>query len=647
MGSENLWDSTSYAEDSEAVQSADENHAVVRGLRIVRDAKTFTVIGPSGVLITLKNKRKKFGMADRPEFNMVVTRYQDEAVKNAERISEEAASESIFAEEAEAEVAEAAQAAEEVTEQNVEVTEQPVAEAGFPAETVEDEEVRIVVEEPVKEEPAKEEPILLLAPPKEELPEVIALGAATEIVEETVSEIQFVTDDSIQIISSEAESTTNVEHLGTVAAPEQVFAETCSLAASPMCVPLPSFEAEVPEFEAEAPKFEAEVIDYSDFEEADQFDYEALYEDLAKDIVMREVLLDVVPELFDPDYVEDDTDYEAVYEDLEAEAVVKLMEEIVPEVFEADYDPNQIKDDTDYEAIYEDLEAEAVVKLMEAIVPEVFEADYDPNQVKDDTDYAEIYENLEAESVIAAMEAVVPEVFDPNYGKFVPEYVISEIAEPVVESTVIEVPEKFVPEYVISEIEGPVEEITTIEIPEKFVPEYVISEIAEPVVESTVIEVPEKFVPEYVITEFDIATEEVTTIVVPEKFVPEYVITEFDFATEEVTTINVPQKFVPEYVITEADFGTVEPTVIQVPVEEPEVVAPCEDVCERNVTTVTTFKFAFATTSSPGKTGFSFIMGKPAKGAEEFADDSERAEIKSEQSDNTVYAKPFNSGTLM
>ena len=117
---------------------------------------------------------------------------------------------------------------------------------------------------------------------------------------------------------------------------------------------------------------------------------------------------------------------------------------------------------------------------------------------------------------------------------------------------------------------------------EEYVPEYVISSIDEPVIESTKIEIPVKYVPDYVISTIEEPVKASTVVDVP-VHVPEYVISSIDEPTTEITSIDVP-----------------EPVV-----EVPSFVDP--------VTTTATFRFAFASTAMPGKTGFSFRMGKRNK----------------------------------
>ncbi len=115
-------------------------------------------------------------------------------------------------------------------------------------------------------------------------------------------------------------------------------------------------------------------------------------------------------------------------------------------------------------------------------------------------------------------------------------------------------------------------------------------------------------VPEYVISEIGSFEEGSTVIDVPERYVPDYVISEIESSSEISTVIDVPVIYVPEYVISEIASPTEEITEIDVP--EPVVeVSPIID----HVTTTTTFRFGFASTSMPGRTGFSFGMGKRNK----------------------------------
>ena len=177
-------------------------------------------------------------------------------------------------------------------------------------------------------------------------------------------------------------------------------------------------------------------------------------------------------------------------------------------------------------------------------------------EIDDGVDFDDMYEDIVAECIVNdVMPKLVPEVYEE---KFVPEYVISSIDEPVLESTIVEVPVKFIPEYVISEIEEPKVESTVVDVPVKFVPEYVITNIEEPIAESTIVDVPAKIIPECAVSE------------------------------------------------------------IEEPVVEPAVADVSEPVMEAQpfvdpVTTTAVFRFAFASTSMPGKTGFSFQLGKKNK----------------------------------
>ena len=115
-------------------------------------------------------------------------------------------------------------------------------------------------------------------------------------------------------------------------------------------------------------------------------------------------------------------------------------------------------------------------------------------------------------------------------------------------------------------------------------------------------------VPEYVISEIGSFEEGSTVIDVPEIYVPDYVISEIESPSEVSTVIDVPVIYALEYVISEIASPTEETTEIDVP--EPVVeVSPIID----HVTTTTTFRFGFAPTSMPGRTGFSFGMGKRNK----------------------------------
>ncbi len=177
-------------------------------------------------------------------------------------------------------------------------------------------------------------------------------------------------------------------------------------------------------------------------------------------------------------------------------------------------------------------------------------------EIDDGVDFDDMYEDIVAECIVNdVMPKLVPEVYEE---KFVPEYVISSIDEPVLESTIVEVPVKFIPEYVISEIEEPKVESTVVDVPVKFVPEYVITNIEEPIAESTI--------------------------------------------------VNVPAKIIPECAVSEIEEPMVEPAVADV--SEPVIEA---QPFVNPVTTTAVFRFAFASTSMPGKTGFSFQLGKKNK----------------------------------
>ena len=177
-------------------------------------------------------------------------------------------------------------------------------------------------------------------------------------------------------------------------------------------------------------------------------------------------------------------------------------------------------------------------------------------EIDDGVDFDDMYEDIVAECIVNdVMPKLVPEVYEE---KFVPEYVISSIDEPVLESTIVEVPVKFIPEYVISEIEEPKVESTVVDVPVKFIPEYVITNIEGPIAESTI--------------------------------------------------VDVPAKIIPECAVSEIEEPMVEPAVADV--SEPVIEAqPFVDP----VTTTAVFRFAFASTSMPGKTGFSFQLGKKNK----------------------------------
>ena len=177
-------------------------------------------------------------------------------------------------------------------------------------------------------------------------------------------------------------------------------------------------------------------------------------------------------------------------------------------------------------------------------------------EIDDGVDFDDVYEDIVAECIVNdVMPKLVPEVYEE---KFVPEYVISSIDEPVLESTIVEVPVKFIPEYVISEIEEPKVESTVVDVPVKFVPEYVITNIEEPIAESTIVDVPAKIIPECIVSEIE------------------------------------------EPKVESAVADVSEPVIEAQPFVDP-------------VTTTAVFRFAFASTSMPGKTGFSFQLGKKNK----------------------------------
>ncbi|WP_400206123.1 hypothetical protein [Candidatus Methanarcanum hacksteinii] len=177
-------------------------------------------------------------------------------------------------------------------------------------------------------------------------------------------------------------------------------------------------------------------------------------------------------------------------------------------------------------------------------------------EIDDGVDFDDMYEDIVAECIVNdVMPNLVPEVYEE---KFVPEYVISSIDEPVLESTIVEVPVKFIPEYVISEIDEPKVESTVVDVPVKFVPEYVITNIEEPIAESTIVDVPAKIIPECAVSEIE------------------------------------------EPMVESAVADVSEPVIEAQPFVDP-------------VTTTAVFRFAFASTSMPGKTGFSFQLGKKNK----------------------------------
>ena len=157
--------------------------------------------------------------------------------------------------------------------------------------------------------------------------------------------------------------------------------------------------------------------------------------------------------------------------------------------------------------------------------------------------------------------------------------------------------------------------------------EYTVTEIEEPVIEiEDEVELPVEIDDgvDYEELYEDIAAYEIVDEVMP-RIVP------------EVFDLNYG-KFVPEYVISEIAEPATETTVIDVPVVE--TVAPVE-AHTVNVTNVTTFRFAFASTLAPGKTGFTFTFGRPAKKTEETVDyDDTPVQSRSEATEATVFAVP-------
>ncbi len=248
-----------------------------------------------------------------------------------------------------------------------------------------------------------------------------------------------------------------------------------------------------------------------------------------------------------------------------------------------------VDDGVDFDDLYKSIVAASVFNdIMPVLVPEVYR-----EPVDDGVDFDDLYKSIVAASVFNdIMPVLVPEVFEEPY---IPEYVISEFEEPVTEETVIDVPARYVPEYVISEFGGSAVQETVLEVPVKFTPEYVISEFGESIAEETAIEVPVKSVPEYVIAE---TAEPVS---------------------EEIS-VDVPEK--------------VQETAVS-PFADP-------------VTTTTSFRFSFASTSSvPGKTGFTFRMGKK-KSIEEFINGPEQRVGKSSNSESAVLADSCdNSGMTL
>ncbi len=550
------------------------------------------------------------------------------------------------------------------------------------------------------------ETVPMISAPQEMMLLTESASTADEIVDELVDEYES------QVIQNGVVSNVGMSDIGTEDSPmdvvvrtEPVSAATSSIAMTAMAVdPFP---------------FDNEVKD-------DGVDFEDLYDELMADFIVDDLLPELVPEDFDPNYASpiDNTDYQDLYDELMADFIVNdLLPKLVPEDFDPNYVapvapeyviseiaepvaqetiievPQKIDDGVDYNELYEDLAAFIIMSdVMPEIVPEVFDESYGkevavepPFQIiksidlpvveetiitdvpyvprakaEDTTDYQDLYDELMAEFIVnELLPRLVPEDFDPNY--VAPEYVISEIAEPVMEETTIEVPEEiddgidfeeFYEDFVVYEI---VEEIMPWLVPEVFdpnygkvAPEYVISEIAEPVTQETTIELPE---PAPQIDYEDLYDELMAEFIVnnllpklvPEDFdpnyvapvAPEYIISEIAVPVAQETTIEMPIKTVPEYVISEISEPVVDFTTIDVP---PTVAI--EETAEESVpiSTVTTFRFAFASTASPGRTGFSFTFGKPVKNVEDVQDYDDTPVSKMEQNDGTVFASPVVGG---
>ena len=223
--------------------------------------------------------------------------------------------------------------------------------------------------------------------------------------------------------------------------------------------------------------------------------------------------------------------------------------------------------------------------------------------IDDGVDFEDLYETIVAESIINdIMPALVPEV----YGESVDDGVdYEDLYKSIVAASVFnDVMPALVPEV----------------FEEPYIPEYVISEFEEPVTEETVIDVPARYVPEYVITELGESAVQETTLEVPVKFIPEYVITEIAEPVSEEISIDVPEKI------------------------QESAVSPFAD----HVTSTTSFRFSFASTSSmPGKTGFTFRMGRK-KSIEEFINGPEQRVGKSSNSESAVLADSCdNSGMTL
>ena len=550
------------------------------------------------------------------------------------------------------------------------------------------------------------ETVPMISAPQEMMLLTESASTADEIVDELVDEYES------QVIQNGVVSNVGMSDIGTEDSPmdvvvrtEPVSAATSSMAMTAMAVdPFP---------------FDNEVKD-------DGVDFEDLYDELMADFIVDDLLPELVPEDFDPNYASpvDNTDYQDLYDELMAEFIVNdLLPKLVPEDFDPNYVapvapeyviseiaepvaqetivevPQKIDDGVDYNELYEDLAAFIIMSdVMPEIVPEVFDESYGkevtvepPFQIiksidlpvveetiitdvpyvprakaEDTTDYQDLYDELMADFIVdELLPKLVPEDFDPNY--VAPEYVISEIAEPVMEETTIEVPEEiddgidfeeFYEDFVVYEI---VEEIMPWLVPEVFdpnygkvAPEYVISEIAEPVTQETTIELPEpapqidyedlydELMAEFIVNDLlpKLVSEDFDpNYVAP--VAPEHIISEIAVPVAQETTIEMPIKTVPEYVISEISEPVVDFTTIDVP---PTVAI--EETAEESVpiSTVTTFRFAFASTASPGRTGFSFTFGKPVKKVEDVQDYDDTPVSKMEQNDGTVFASPVVGG---
>ena len=550
------------------------------------------------------------------------------------------------------------------------------------------------------------ETVPMISAPQEMMLLTESASTADEIVDELVDEYESqVIQNGVVSNVGMSDIGTEDSPMDVVVRTEPVSAATSSMAMTAMAVDPFPFDNEVKDdgvdFEDLYDELMADFIvddllpelvpeDFDPYYVApvDNTDYQDLYDELMAEFIVNDLLPKLVPEDFDPNYVAP-----VAPEYVISEIAEPVAQETIVEV------PQKIDDGVDYNELYEDLAAFIIMSdVMPEIVPEVFDESYGkevtvepPFQIiksidlpvveetiitdvpyvprakaEDTTDYQDLYDELMADFIVdELLPKLVPEDFDPNY--VAPEYVISEIAEPVMEETTIEVPEEiddgidfeeFYEDFVVYEI---VEEIMPWLVPEVFdpnygkvAPEYVISEIAEPVTQETTIELPEpapqidyedlydELMAEFIVNDLlpKLVSEDFDpNYVAP--VAPEHIISEIAVPVAQETTIEMPIKTVPEYVISEISEPVVDFTTIDVP---PTVAI--EETAEESVpiSTVTTFRFAFASTASPGRTGFSFTFGKPVKKVEDVQDYDDTPVSKMEQNDGTVFASPVVGG---